>query len=124
MSLSSTADVGRPTPPKLSGSQPTPSSATPSLSHQEALKAAIAERAQTPVVQEGEGAPPEEMVLTPVGMRPISNVHRIPEGGRLAHVGNEVHLIDANGNVIHKVVPGDSMPRVPEQSGPTSQLQK
>jgi hypothetical protein len=120
MSLSSTANVSRPTPPELSGSQPAPSSVTSSLSHQEALKAAIAaapERPQTLVVQGGEGAPPEEMVLTPIGMRPISKVHRVPEGGRLAHVGNELHLIDANDNVIHKAVPGDSVPRDPEQSG-------
>jgi hypothetical protein len=84
------------------------------------LKAAIAtagESAQTLVAQGGEGALAEEKVLTPGGMRPISQVHRIPEGGRLAHVGKELHLIDADGNVIHKTVPGDSVPHVPEQSG-------
>ena len=115
--MSSTANVTRPTPPKLSGSQPAASSVTPSHSHKEALKAAFgAAPAQTLVAQGGEGARPEEMVLTPVGMRPISKVHRIPEGGRLAHVGNELHLIDANDNVIHKAVPGHSVPRVPEKS--------
>jgi hypothetical protein len=59
----------------------------------------------------------EETVLTPVGNRPISKVHRIPLGGRLAHVGNEIHLIDRYNNVINKVIPEDTKPRVPEETG-------
>jgi len=120
MSLPPTSKVDKPTPPELSGSQPSPSSVTPSLTRLEALKAVIAtapERAGTLVVQGGEGAPHEERVLTPCGMRPISKVHRIPPGGRLAHVGREVHIIDAESNVIHKTVPGDSVARLPEARG-------
>jgi len=56
-------------------------------------------------------------VLTPAGKRPISKVHHLPKGGRLAHEDNEVHLIDANGNVTLKFVPGESTPRDPEESG-------
>jgi len=58
-----------------------------------------------------------ETVITPAGKRPISQVHHLPKGGRVAHDGNEVHLIDANGNIILKVVPGESKPRDPEESG-------
>lgn len=120
MSLSPTSNVDRPTPPELSESQPPSSSPTSSLAHSEALKAAIdaaPERAGTLVVQGGEGALAEETVLTPFGRRPISKVHRIPVGGRLAHVGKEIHLIDANDDVIHRAHPGDSIPRVPQASG-------
>lgn len=40
-------------------------------------------------------------VLTPHGYFPASNVHRVPEGGQVKHVGNEVHVLDASGNVVH-----------------------
>jgi len=104
-----TSNAAKLTPPEFKPHVP--------LTRLEALNAAIAaapERAPPLVVQ---GAPAEEMVLTPGGMRPISTVHQIPPGGRLAHVGNEVHLIDANDKVIHKTVPGDSIPNRPEASG-------
>jgi len=58
----------------------------------------------------------EEFVLTPGGKRPLSKVHRIPEGGRLAHVGNEIHVIDANNNVILKADFGDSDSDDPDNS--------
>jgi hypothetical protein len=67
----------------------------------------------------------EEMVLTPAGKLPISRVHRIPQGGRVAHVGNEIHLIDANNNIIFRtVVPGisdsNSKSRNAEETGSTT----
>lgn len=58
----------------------------------------------------------EEMVSTPGGNRPVSKVHRIPEGGRLAHVGNEIHVIDANNNVVLKANLGDSDSDDPDNS--------
>jgi len=63
------------------------------------------------------GTQSEETVLTPAGKRPISKVHSIPKGGRLAHVGDEIHLLDANDNVIFKAVPGTSKTRDPDESG-------
>lgn len=64
----------------------------------------------------------EEMVTTPAGKIPISRFHRIPKGGRLAHVGNEIHLIDANNNVVFKAVVSVSVSksRNVEESGWTT----
>jgi hypothetical protein len=61
---------------------------------------------------------PTETVLTPVGYRPVGNVHVVPEGmsfnmseetrnnvsllgGRVVHVNHEVRLVDAAGKVLH-----------------------
>jgi len=74
-------------------------------------------RVQPLVVQGEGGASTEETVLTPFGKRHISNVHRVPEGARIAHVGNEIHVIDEKDNVIDRAIPGDSIPRLPESSG-------
>ncbi|KAF8305911.1 hypothetical protein DL93DRAFT_2089123 [Clavulina sp. PMI_390] len=41
------------------------------------------------------------MVVTPVGLRSASEVHEVPAGGSIKHVGNETHLINAAGKVIH-----------------------
>ncbi|KAF8322687.1 hypothetical protein DL93DRAFT_2093265 [Clavulina sp. PMI_390] len=46
-------------------------------------------------------APGAQSVLTPYGQRPSANVHAVPEGGEVRHVGDEVHLVDATGNVLH-----------------------
>ncbi|KAE9384896.1 hypothetical protein BT96DRAFT_1007606 [Gymnopus androsaceus JB14] len=43
----------------------------------------------------------EEMVRTPAGLRPISKVHLVPEGGEVRLVGEEIHLLDATGSVLH-----------------------
>jgi len=40
-------------------------------------------------------------VMTPAGARPVSNVFSIPEGGKIVHVGDEIHVVDASGTVIH-----------------------
>lgn len=46
-------------------------------------------------------APTPSTVLTPHGQRPITNVHLVPEGGEVKHVGSEIHLLDATGKVLH-----------------------
>ncbi|KAJ7440161.1 hypothetical protein FB451DRAFT_141382 [Mycena latifolia] len=51
-------------------------------------------------------APTAEMVLTPSGYRPKANVHAIPAGGSLAHVGNEIHVLAADGTVVHVATAG------------------
>lgn len=66
-------------------------------------------------------APVEEKVLTPAGYRLKSSVHEVPAGGRVAHVGEEIHLIGADGTILHvahkgdaeavrKVLPGEDSP--------------
>lgn len=47
------------------------------------------------------GVPTASTVLTPHGIRPIANVHEVPAGGEVRLVGEEIHLLDANGNVLH-----------------------
>jgi hypothetical protein len=42
-----------------------------------------------------------EKVLTPGGYRVKTNVHEIPVGGSLAHVGSEIHVLAADGAVVH-----------------------
>ncbi|KAJ6626484.1 hypothetical protein B0H10DRAFT_2211077 [Mycena sp. CBHHK59/15] len=46
-------------------------------------------------------APVAPTILTPGGYRVSTNVQQVPEGGRIAHVGNDIHLIAANGTVVH-----------------------
>lgn len=45
-------------------------------------------------------------VSTPHGPRPAENVHFVPEGGEVRQVGDEIHLIDADGTILH-VAPND-----------------
>jgi len=42
-----------------------------------------------------------KVVMTPRGPRPAAHVHEIPVGGTVRRVGNETHLLDASGNIIH-----------------------
>ncbi|KAJ6532640.1 hypothetical protein B0H19DRAFT_1188067 [Mycena capillaripes] len=51
-------------------------------------------------------APTVEKVLTPGGFRANTNIHEIPAGGSLAHVGAEIHVLAANGTVMKKVTAG------------------
>src|SRR5271170_5945542 len=44
----------------------------------------------------------EEMVLTPGGLHPKSQVHTVPFGGRVHHTDDEVQLIDKDGNILHR----------------------
>jgi len=43
----------------------------------------------------------EELVRTPGGLFPKSNVHAVPEGAQVHHTGTEVHLIGSDGTIIH-----------------------
>ncbi|KAJ7114592.1 hypothetical protein C8R43DRAFT_1113160 [Mycena crocata] len=45
-------------------------------------------------------------VLVPGGYRTNTNIHEIPAGGRLARVGSEIHILAANGTVVHKATSG------------------
>lgn len=39
--------------------------------------------------------------MTPGGLMPKANVHAVPRGGRVHHTDTEVHLIAANGTILH-----------------------
>ncbi|KAF7368593.1 hypothetical protein MVEN_00183100 [Mycena venus] len=42
-----------------------------------------------------------EKGLVPGGYRAKTNIHTIPAGGSLAHVGKGIHILDASGTVVH-----------------------
>ncbi|KAJ7277914.1 hypothetical protein C8J57DRAFT_1222690 [Mycena rebaudengoi] len=50
----------------------------------------------------------DETVLTPFGYRLKSQVHELPTGGGVAHVGDEIHLLAENGTVLHVVSPSNA----------------
>ncbi|KAF8896868.1 hypothetical protein CPB84DRAFT_1848052 [Gymnopilus junonius] len=52
----------------------------------------------------------EELVQTPAGLFPKSNVHAVPHGAKVHQSPTEVQIIGANGTVIHSV-PYSSNPR-------------
>jgi len=54
-------------------------------------------------------APTNQTVITPYGERPLSNVHAIPQGGQIHHVGDEVHIVGADGKVT-QVLKNDGTP--------------
>ncbi|KAF8203484.1 hypothetical protein K438DRAFT_2101044 [Mycena galopus ATCC 62051] len=68
-------------------------------------------------------SPAATKVLTPGGYRLSTDVYEVPAGGRVAHVGNDVHLIGADGTVLYVApnVTTAATPAVesppPEQSG-------
>jgi len=39
--------------------------------------------------------------VTPAGVFPASNVHLVPDGGRVHQTSNAVHLVDADGTILH-----------------------
>ncbi|KAH9477343.1 hypothetical protein JR316_0009548 [Psilocybe cubensis] len=43
----------------------------------------------------------EELVRTPVGLVPKSNVHMVPEGGKIIHSDTEIRLLNADGSLFH-----------------------
>ncbi|KAF8900832.1 hypothetical protein CPB84DRAFT_1747288 [Gymnopilus junonius] len=45
----------------------------------------------------------EELVQTPAGLMPKSNVHAVPDGARVHQSPTEVQIIAANGTVLHSV---------------------
>jgi hypothetical protein len=50
-------------------------------------------------------APTVETVLVPGGYRAATNLHEIPAGGSLAHVGSDVHILAADGTITKTVTP-------------------
>ncbi|KAF8310672.1 hypothetical protein DL93DRAFT_2099289 [Clavulina sp. PMI_390] len=61
---------------------------------------------------------PAADVLTPFGHRPAANVHHVPKGASVHHVGDEVHIIDATGAVIHKTTPSGNFTKTVPSSHP------
>ncbi|KAF8175202.1 hypothetical protein K438DRAFT_1979775 [Mycena galopus ATCC 62051] len=55
-------------------------------------------------------APVEEKVLTPAGYRPKTKVHSVPAGSHIAHIGTDIHVIDAAGAVVRVVSAVTSTP--------------
>ncbi|KAJ6461922.1 hypothetical protein C8R47DRAFT_1240593 [Mycena vitilis] len=53
-----------------------------------------------------------DTVLTPGGYHPATHVHPIPVGSSLAHVGNDIHILAANGTPAHIVPTGGSRMKV------------
>jgi len=90
---------------------PTPTTQSP---RDQAVAALIA---ANPSLVGSAPAPGEPVVLTPAGYKAASSVKLVPEGGSIAHVGEEVHILDANGNVVSTSVPGKTIPRLPEETG-------
>jgi len=62
-----------------------------------------------------------EVVLTPRGPRPAANVHEIPVGGTVRRVGNETHLLDGDGNIIH-IAPNLRLPAMRANSNDNTPL--
>lgn len=67
-------------------------------------------------------APVVNHVLTPGGYRPNTNIKEVPVGGRIAHVGNDIHVFSANGTVVHIVTPTRGATKttsavIPEETG-------
>jgi hypothetical protein len=43
----------------------------------------------------------EELVMTPGGLIPKSNVHAVPDGARIHHTPTAIQIIDADGTILH-----------------------
>ncbi|KAF8313644.1 hypothetical protein DL93DRAFT_2167757 [Clavulina sp. PMI_390] len=56
--------------------------------------------------------------LTPFGERPVANVHTVPAGGKIQHVGNQVQVVDAKGTLLH--VAENSGTKVRDEPTPAS----
>ncbi|KAF8310677.1 hypothetical protein DL93DRAFT_1582427 [Clavulina sp. PMI_390] len=52
-------------------------------------------------------------VYTPFGLRPANSVYHIPDGASIHHVGEDMHLVDTNGTVIHRTRPSGNFTRKP-----------
>jgi hypothetical protein len=50
-------------------------------------------------------SPSVERVIAP-GYRSATNIYEIPPGGSLAHVGSKIHVLAANGTVVHVATAG------------------
>jgi len=60
--------------------------------------------------------------LTPHGQRDASKMHEVPQGGEVRIADNEIHLLDASGNVVH-VAENDADTVKPYPSGWTAYAQ-
>ncbi|KAJ6565883.1 hypothetical protein DFH09DRAFT_1314665 [Mycena vulgaris] len=66
--------------------------------------------------------PVAQKVPVPGGYRAHANFKQVPVGGRLAHVGSNIHLFDANDTLVHVAAPvrtasKTSAALVPEETG-------
>ncbi|KDR70781.1 hypothetical protein GALMADRAFT_229823 [Galerina marginata CBS 339.88] len=51
----------------------------------------------------------EDLVMTPGGLIPKSNVHAVPEGARIHHTPTQVQIIGADGSILHTApIKGDA----------------
>ncbi|KAJ7095656.1 hypothetical protein C8R44DRAFT_890054 [Mycena epipterygia] len=57
------------------------------------------------LVPKGFSVPLSTTLLTPGGYHANANMHEVPVGGCIAHVGAEIHVIDPNGGLIHVALP-------------------
>jgi len=68
-------------------------------------------------------AAPSTTVLTPHGQRVATNVHEVPEDGEVRIVGQEIHLLDASGQVVHVAQNDDSQIKATGTSGAADAFQ-
>ncbi|KAJ7679304.1 hypothetical protein DFH06DRAFT_1166277 [Mycena polygramma] len=47
------------------------------------------------------GVPVANTVLTPGGLSDRTKITAVPPGGRVEHVGKDIHVLSANGTVVH-----------------------
>ncbi|KAG7094694.1 hypothetical protein E1B28_005513 [Marasmius oreades] len=65
----------------------------------------------------------EEMVQTPGGLRPKSNVIQIPEGGAISLTSTEIHLLDASQRIVHVAPRSEArVARATNSTGPPPEL--
>ncbi|KAJ7469124.1 hypothetical protein FB451DRAFT_1177118 [Mycena latifolia] len=69
-------------------------------------------------------APSGEIVFTPGGYRANTNSHEIPVGGSLAHVGGEIHVLTADGTVVHTATAHKAIPRLKVRRAPPLPTEK
>ncbi|KAJ7334806.1 hypothetical protein DFH08DRAFT_1019414 [Mycena albidolilacea] len=56
--------------------------------------------------------------LAPGGYRDKVNIYEVPGGGSLARIGNEIHVLGANGTVVHKATAGSPLKARPPSKVP------
>ncbi|KAJ7029154.1 hypothetical protein C8F04DRAFT_1265205 [Mycena alexandri] len=61
-------------------------------------------------------APVSSLVLTPGGYHASNKVHPVPTGGRVSHVGSDIHVLDTSDNLVYIATPTTTV-ATPEQTG-------
>ncbi|KAF8312366.1 hypothetical protein DL93DRAFT_2229090 [Clavulina sp. PMI_390] len=56
-------------------------------------------------------APTAPQALTPFGHLSTTQVHEVPEGASVHHVGDEVHIVNPEGAILHKATPNGNFTR-------------